>query len=145
MFKAILHKIFPPPEVRDTINHIKEFLKQNASFSREVVQFKAIRLARQTEKTVNFISKQYHHPEHLALLLITNVISNEIVHKKYKKGQKIMARDMLRLWDIATEQMRDKQYYSSLEYRKDCEWIDKKCTWLRTNITPREQRRQSES
>ena len=138
MYKALLHRILPPPEVRETVEHIRAFLKKNATFSRDLLQCQAVRLARQAEKTVTFVTKQYHQPEHLALLLITNVIAQELGQKKYRKSGKILARDMLKVWDVATELMRDKQYYSSFEYQKDCDWIDKKCTWLRTNIAPLE-------
>ncbi len=124
----------PPKEVRETIYHIDDFLKANATLSRMIVQRKAIKLARQTEKTMSFITKQYHQPEHLALLLITNVIGDEIAGKKFRKENKNMARDMLRLWDIAITQLRDKKYYSSFEYQRDLDWINKRCKWLRTNV-----------
>ena len=135
MFKKLLYKILPPREVRETVYHIEDFLKANAILSRSVIQSKAVKLAMQTDKTITFITKQYHHPEHLALLLITNVIGGEIAGRKFKKEDKNMARDMIMLWDIATEQMRDKRYYSTIEYQRDCDWINKRCTWLRTNVS----------
>jgi hypothetical protein len=135
MLKALLHKILPPREVRETIYHIDDFLKANAVLSKTVLRRKAVKLAMETEKTVTFITRQYHQPEHLALLLITNVIGEIIAGKKFKKENKNMARDMLAMWDIATEQMREKRYYSTIEYQRDCDWINKRCTWLRTNIS----------
>ncbi len=134
MFKALLNFIIPPRDVRETVYHIDDFLKANATLSKKFVQKRAVKLAKQSDKTVAFVTKQYHHPEHLALLLITNVIGEEIAGKKYKKENKNLARDMLKLWDLATEQMRDKKYYSSFEYQRDCDWINKRCKWLRTNI-----------
>ncbi len=121
MFKALMQFILPPREVRETIYHIEDFLKLNATLSKNFIQRKAVRLAKQSEKTVTFITKQYHQPEHLALLLITNIIDKEIAGKKYKKENKNLARDMLKLWDIAILQMRDKKYYSSFEYQRDCD------------------------
>ena len=134
MFKIIVGKLFPPQEVRNTVRHIKHFLRDNASFSRSIIQTSAINLAKQTEKTVNFIKNDNHEPEHLALLLITNVIAKKIVKREYTLGSGLVARDMLKVWEIATRRMRDKYYYSEEEYQKDCAWIARKGRHYLSNI-----------
>ena len=135
MMRALFQRLFPPRDVRETVSYIRNFVKEHATFSRDIVEREAVRLAKQSNKTVTFVSKEFHHPEHLALLLITNVIGKEISGRKYKRDQKLMARDMLQLWDRATRDMREKNYYSQREYERDCDWINKRCTWLRhTNV-----------
>jgi hypothetical protein len=131
MFKALLSQIFPPREVRDTIGHIRGFLKKHATFSRGIVQRKAIERAKQADKTITFITVEKKDPEHLALLLIYTVIGREIVKKEYKRSNKTVARDMLAVWDVVADRMREEGYISVSDYEKDCDWMNKRCTWLR--------------
>ena len=143
LFEKILQKILPPREVRDTVGHIKSFLAEYSNFSKDIIKHKAIALAKQTHKTVNFIAHEGHHPEHLAILLIIKAITVELPLRLRKSEHSNEVRDMMKLWDIATVKMLQKKYYTDKEYHKDCDWIDTKCNFMRTNITP-EQKKSSD-
>ncbi|HEU0046659.1 MAG TPA: hypothetical protein VFQ43_03510, partial [Nitrososphaera sp.] len=74
--RAWLWKVFPPFEVKLTIEEISSFLNEHASLCRDLILRDAVALARHAEKTVYSIRIEGMKPDRLALLVITNVLGS---------------------------------------------------------------------
>lgn len=81
--KNILWKIFPPYEVSLTQKELDSFLSKNAGNCLESIRSEIVSLIKDSEKTVYSIRIDNIKPEHLALLLTTNVIGNHISSGRY--------------------------------------------------------------
>lgn len=67
-------KFSDPPEVKATLREIINFLNKESYLSREILLFAAMKLAKDTEKTVYSIRTIKRKPDQLALLIIMDII-----------------------------------------------------------------------
>src|SRR5688572_1005813 len=102
--RSLLWKVFAPYEVRLTVAQIKTFLANAAGPSLALIEPTAVSLAREAEKTVYSVRIDHMKPDHLALLLITNVVGNSIgsgSHHTYRGVLNAVGTDMLAVWSAA--------------------------------------------
>lgn len=126
--RGLLWKLFPPYEVKLTIEAIQAFLSDNAGFCRSLVEPAALALAKDAEKTVYSVRIEHMKPDHLALLIITNVLGAYICsgqYHTYRATLSIIGKDMLKVWHAAQGSMLKLGYASEAEVAEDNEWIQK--------------------
>jgi len=121
-----LWRVFPPYEVRLTVEEVKAFLEGTAGPCRSVIEPAVLALAKNAEKTVYTIRIDGMKPERLALLLTTNVIGQHLGsgwHHTYRGVLGIVGRDMLSVWHSAQRRMLDRGYISDEEMTEDNQWV----------------------
>jgi hypothetical protein len=105
--QTLFWKLFPPYEVRLTAEEVRGFLK-GAELCRAEIEPKVMALVKDAEKTVYSVRIDRMKPDHLALLLITNVLSQELSsgqHHTYRGMLSLIGKDMLGLWHNANKEM----------------------------------------
>ncbi len=113
--QKLIWKLFPPYEVKLTVEEAKAFLGQTAELCRSIIEPKVIALARDAERTVCSVRIERMKPDQLALLLITNVLGRYIgsgSHHTYRGMLSMVGKDMLKLWH-ATQKARLERGYVS--------------------------------
>ena len=124
--RSLLWKVFTPYEVRLTVAEVKAFLAESAGASRALIEPTVVSLARDAEKTIYSVRIDHLKPDHLALLLIINVVGNRIgsgSHHTYRGVLSVLGTDMLAIWNAAQQAMLERGYTSEAEVAKDNQWI----------------------
>jgi len=124
--RAWLWKVFPPFEVKLTIEEISSFLNEHASLCRDLILRDAVALARHAEKTVYSIRIEGMKPDRLALLVITNVLGSHISSGQnhiYRGTLSVVGADMLKVWSAAVASLKERGYYSDAKAEEDMQWI----------------------
>jgi len=114
-------------EVERTLYEINVFLDANATECREMALAGASELAKNKGRTLYSIREEGMKTNHLALLLITNTLGEQISngnHHVYRGVLGIIGRDMLKVFQIAVHAMKEKGYYTDQEAEKDMQWIN---------------------
>ncbi len=65
-------------------------------------------------------------PDHLALMLIANVIGDELSTGSYHVYRGVLGavgNDMLKLWNATISALKERGYYSDAEVEEDMRWI----------------------
>jgi len=122
----ILSKIFPPYEVKVTLGEVDAFLNQHAFLCKDVVRSEVASLAKVADKTVHSIRIDHMKPDHLALVLITNVLGRHLSsgqHHTYRGVLGMVGSDMLKVWSAAISRLKERGYYSADEADQDMQWI----------------------
>jgi hypothetical protein len=123
---SLLWKVFSPYEVRLTVAEAKAFLAKSAGASRSLIEPAVVSLARDAEKTIYSVRIDHMKPDHLALLLITNVVGNQIgsgSHHTYRGVLNGLGTDLLAIWNGAQQALLERGYASEAEVAKDNQWI----------------------
>jgi hypothetical protein len=126
--KNLLWKFFPPYEVKLTQQELKSFLDQSAGVCRNTIERELIYLVKDAEKTVYSIRIDNMKPEHLALLLVTNVLGRHIGsghYHTYRGVLNTMGADFYKLWNSAQKIMLERGYSTEAEVTEDNLWIKK--------------------
>jgi len=124
--KKLIWKFIPPYEVKLTVEEARAFLRQKAESCRSIVEPEVIALAKDAEKTVYSVRIDRMKPDHLALLLITNVLGKHIgsgSHHIYRGVLSMVGKDMLKVWHSAQNAMLERGYSSEQEVNEDNQWI----------------------
>lgn len=124
--RKMLWKLFPPFEVKLTIEEIKSFLGAHAFLSQSIIEPVAVALAKDAERTIYSIRIDGMKPDRLALLLITNVIGEQLAcgqHHVYRGTLSMIGRDMLKVWTTAVSTLKERGYYTEAEAEEDIKWI----------------------
>ncbi len=124
--RKMLWKIFPPYEVKLTVEEAKVFLGQTAEICRSIVEPEIVALAKDADKTVYSVRIDRMKPDHLALLLITNVVGRHIgsgAHHTYRGVLSMKGQDMLKVWHSAQKAMMERGYATEAEVAEDNQWI----------------------
>ncbi|MDN7138602.1 hypothetical protein J6J34_10300 [Pseudidiomarina sp. 1ASP75-14] len=124
--RKLFWKIFPPYEVRLTIQEAKSFLDQFADLSKSILDTEVTSIAKDVEKTIYSVRIDGMKPDELALLLITNVIGQHLGCGKYHIYRGVLnmtGQDMLKVWHAAQRTMLERKFVSKSEVEKDNHWI----------------------
>lgn len=124
--KRLFLKIFPPYEVRLTIESAKAFLARNAGTCLNVVEPMVIDLIKDTDRTVYSVRIDGIKPDHLALMLIANVVASAIGSGSfhiYRGVLSTVGRDMLVLWHRTQTALLESGYATKAEIDEDNAWI----------------------
>ncbi|MFI4920712.1 MAG: hypothetical protein ACHQAZ_03620 [Gammaproteobacteria bacterium] len=124
--QTLIWKLFPPYEVKLTIEAAKTFLSQTAKLPHDLILPEVIALARDAPKTVYSVRIDRMRPDHLALLLTTNVLGRYIGsghYHTYRGVLNVTGQDMLKIWYEAQTAMLEGGYISEKEMAKDNQWI----------------------
>lgn len=127
-FRRLFWYFSPPYEVKLAMMELIAFLKQqDTSLSCLEIVFRDTKaLLKIAEKTVYSIRIDGMKPDHLALMLITNVIGHHLTsgrHHIYRGLLSIEGRDMLKLWNTAVYALRERGFYTDAKVEKDMKWI----------------------
>lgn len=99
--QKLLWKLFPPYEVKLTLQEIRAFLSRHETMYSSIVLRDAISLARDAEKTIYSVRIDHIKPDHLALLIIRNVTFKHITmgwHHAYRGMLGISGISIQTLW-----------------------------------------------
>lgn len=124
--RKLFCKLFPPYEVKLTIQEAESFIEQAADLSRNIIKQEVVTLARNADKTIYSIRIDRMKPDQLALLLITNVIGRHLGsgdHHTYRGVLNMVGQDMLKVWHSTQKAMLNKGYVSEQEVNEDNQWI----------------------
>lgn len=124
--QKLIWKWFPPYEVKLTKIEINTFLKSHGSLCVDLVLQEAMALANDAEKTVYSIRIDHMKPDHLALLIITNVAGRQLSggwHHTYRGVLSMVGKDLLAVWTAAVMELKKRGYYSEAEVDEDMKWI----------------------
>lgn len=120
-------KLFPPYEVRLTVDEAKAFLS-GAAMCRPIIEPKVIALAKDAEKTVYSIRIDRMKPDQLALLLVTNVVGSELAsgqHHTYRGVLGMMGKDILVVWHFAQKAKLERGYCTEADVERDNQGIQR--------------------
>jgi len=124
--QKLIWKFFPPYEVKTTLEETRAFLGQTAELCRSIIEPEVTALVRDAEKTMYSVRIDRIKPDHLALLLTTNVLGKQIgsgSHHTYRGVLGMEGKDMLKVWHAAQEAMLERGYASEQEVAEDNKWI----------------------
>jgi len=116
----------PPPEVNWTVDAINGFRSRNDTLAVDVAINAALALARDAERTVSRVRIEQVKPEHLALMLITEVTGKLLQSGSYHVSRGVLSTvgtDLRTLWVRAVMELRERGYCSETEANDDLEWI----------------------
>ncbi|WP_305965621.1 hypothetical protein [Marinobacter salsuginis] len=119
-------KLFPPYEVRLTIEEAKAFLGQSPGLSKNIIEPEVVSVAKDAEKTIYSVRIDRMKPDELALLLITNVIGRHLSsgqHHTYRGVLNMTGKDMLRVWHSAQKAMLERGFVTESRVEKDNNWV----------------------
>ncbi|MFY3775492.1 hypothetical protein ACOSZC_15205 [Marinobacter salsuginis] len=119
-------KLFPPYEVRLTIEEAKAFLGQSPGLSKNIIEPEVVSVAKDAEKTIYSVRIDRMKPDELALLLITNVIGRHLSsgqHHTYRGVLNMTGKDMLRVWHSAQKAMLERGFVTESQVEKDNNWV----------------------
>ena len=126
--RSWMRKVFTPYEVKITIKEAKTFLSQTATLCHRIIEPDVVTLAKDVDKTVYSIRVDRMRPDHLSLLLVTNVLGRHIgsgAYHIYRVVLNMVGQDMLEVWYAAQETMQERGYATEREVAKDNRWIKK--------------------
>lgn len=124
--KKLFWKLFPPYEVKLTIEEAHSFLSQTAKASQAVIEPGVIALAKDTEKTIYSVRIDNMKPDHLAMLLITNVIRHHLGSGHFHTYRGVLngvGNDMLHVWHATQIAMQEHGYITKQDAEVDNKWI----------------------
>lgn len=124
--KNLFWKLFPPHEVRLSIDEARNFLSQNAGVCLTVIEPAVIDLLKDADRTIYSIRIDGMKPDHLALMLVTNVIGHAISSGSfhtYRGTLSAIGRDMLTLWHRAQKALLESGYSNREKVEEDNLWI----------------------
>ena len=120
-------KMFPPYEVRITIEEIERFFAQE-HLCTTAIKPKAVALAKDAEKTVYSLRIDRTKPDQLALILISNVIGEELqsgAHHTHRGVLGMIGNDMRAVWHKVQRELLERGYADTAEVDKDNEWLSR--------------------
>ncbi len=127
LIQKLLWKIFPPYEVQLTLAEVKAFFEgREFCLSRNIIEPKVLSLAKVSESTVYSIRIDRIKPDHLALILITNVLGRYIgsgQYHVYRNMLSMVGNDMLKLWYSAQQELLKRGYCTPEEVEEHNQWI----------------------
>ena len=124
--RKLFWKLFPPYEVKLTIEEVKAILDQSAGPSKSILESAVVSIAKDAEKTIYSVRIDGIKPDELALLLITNVIGRHLSsgqHHTYRGVLNMTGKDMLRVWHTAQKAMLERKFVTESEVEKDNHWV----------------------
>ncbi|HSP30441.1 MAG TPA: hypothetical protein VLO13_00245 [Halomonas sp.] len=124
--RKLFWKLFPPYEVKLTIEEVKAYLDQSAGPSKCILEPEVVSIAKDAEKTIYSVRCDRMKPDELALLLIINVIGRHLrsgQHHTYRGVLNLTGKDMLRVWHTAQKAMLERGFVTESEVVKDNHWV----------------------
>lgn len=124
--RKLFWKFFPPYEVKLTMEEVRAFLKQTAGSCPGVIEQEVLALVRDADRTVYSVRIDHMKPDHLALLLVTNVLGRHIgsgSHHTYRGVLNMVGQDLLKVWHSAQKALLDRGYVTEHEVNEDNQWI----------------------
>lgn len=124
--QRLIWKLFPPYEVRATIAEVRAFFDAHLFLSRDLVESGVRTLLRDVPRAIHTVRIDGVKPQHLALMLISNVLANELPsgqHHIYRGALGISGNDMLSMWITTIEEMRKNGCYTDAQAEKDMKWM----------------------
>lgn len=126
--QKLLWKLFPPYEVKLTVEEVKAFFKQREGLglSNSIIEPQVLALAKDAGKVVYTIRIDRMKPDQLALILITNVLGQHLgsgQHHIYRGVLSMTGNDMLALWHQVQSELLKRGYCSEAEVEKDNRWV----------------------
>jgi hypothetical protein len=127
----LISKLFPPDEVKATCKAIEDFLQRDFGFlgiCLEQVRNEALAFAKETGKTVHTVKVDGIKPDHLALILIFNVLTRNLEcgwNHIYRGVLSMTGTEMLKLWHITEKEMIKRGYQTQEQYAVDTEGLMK--------------------
>ena len=124
--RKLFWKLFPPYEVKLTIEEVKAILDQSAGPSKSILESEVVSIAKDAEKTIYSVRIDGIKPDELALLLITNVIGRHLSsgqHHTYRGGLNMTGKDMQRVWHTEQKAMLERKFVTESEVEKDNHWV----------------------
>lgn len=125
--RRLVSRFFPPYEVSFTEDAARDFLARNAFLSQSLITNEVLSVIKtEADKTVYSIRIDGLKPEHLALVIITNVVSRHLAsgtHHIYRGVLSAMGQDLLKVWNAAVKEMLERGFCSEAEAREDLDWI----------------------
>lgn len=128
MLQRAFWKVFPPLEVKATTEEIIAFLSGYAGEYRRILEKNAIALANDAEKTIYSIRIEHMQPDHLALLLISNVTGQHLSMGNYHIYRGVLSdvgHEILAVFTRAVKTMAERGYHSPEEAEQDLAWVRK--------------------
>lgn len=126
MLQNLICKFLPPPEVKRTVEAINEFRRQNEALAVDVATNAALVLARNAKPTVYTVRIEQVKPEHLALMLITEVTGKLLHSSSYHVNRgvlSIVGKDLRTLSVRAISEMRERGYCTETKANEELGWI----------------------
>jgi hypothetical protein len=126
MLQQLIWKILPPFEVKVTSEEISAFLTKHANSSKSIIERGTSDLLKDVDKAIYSIRIEGVKPEHLALLLITNVTGEHLSmgnYHVYRGVLNIVGNNMLAVFSHAVQLMQERGYQSSEEADEDMQWV----------------------
>lgn len=121
-----LTRLFQPREVRITLGAAKAFFSQTPGLTNHLVLPRVLELIKDTDKTMHSITVDGINPDHLMLMLTTNVIGCMISNGEFHSYRGILnyqGQDLRRLWLKANSAMVDLQFIDKTTADKDNLWL----------------------
>lgn len=119
-------KFFPPYEVTATCEQIRHFLALRTALNPPELERLAIALAKDSERTVYSIRFDRKTPEHLALILISNVLSQLLPSGRYHLYRGVLTGQgaaLLQTWHEVIAELQESGYYTKEEADQDVIWM----------------------
>jgi len=126
MLQNLLWKVFPPYEVTKTASEMRSIFDDFQPSSRPIIEPVAMGEIRNADKTVYSVRIDHMKPDHLALLVITNVIGRHLssgMHHTYRGRLSATGHDMLGLWNKVQERLVGQGYTTDAERVEDDNWL----------------------
>lgn len=124
--KKVLWRIFPPIELTATKSNATSFVMAHTVATRDAVLNRIFHLLNDTERTVYSIRCDHLKPQHLALLLVSNVTSTMLQTGQYHTYRGVLnaqGSELLNLFILSVEFMLEGGFTSAEETEKDHQWI----------------------
>lgn len=125
--KKIFQRIFVPYEVKILKSEIDVILKET-SLTKIILKKRLETLANDVDKVLYSVRIDGMKPDHLALLLLTNVLGEELSsgsHHTYRGVLSATGIEMRSLWHQAQTILLKKGYANQQEVDEDNEWLKK--------------------
>ncbi|MDP1886132.1 hypothetical protein [Polaromonas sp.] len=125
--RKIFWKMFPPFEVRLTLEEIERFFVVG-QLCGSIIKPRAVALAKDAERTVYSVRIDRMKPDQLALILISNVIGEELqsgAHHVYRGVLGMIGNDMRAVWSAVQRELLARGYCDESEVAKDNEWLSR--------------------
>ncbi|MBR9874747.1 MAG: hypothetical protein GYB23_10805 [Vibrionaceae bacterium] len=127
MIRNLIWKIFPPYEVKVTLESVDALLNRFSNSCTPIISNEVKYLVKDAEKTVHSIRIEHIDPERLAFTLITNVIARNILSGSYHTYRGVLnsvGNDMKKLWLNLQDYMVSQGDIKFEEKEKDNDWLN---------------------
>ena len=123
---GFLSRFILPREVRITLGAAKAFSAQNPGLTNHLVLPRVLELIKDVRKTMHSITVDGVNPDHLMLMLTTNVIGRMIASGEFHSYRGVLdfqGQDLRRLWLKTNSVMVDLQFIDKASADKDNLWL----------------------